>query len=106
MRNLKNHTIAQLKNKYLKATDHPKLKMRFDELNKKCRSALKPLQVDIDEIHELSREIRKLNWDAGMKSFYDVEWHKKIDPNPLVIEKLETTVTQNGAIVIYSGLGF
>ena len=106
MRNLKNHTIEIIKEEHLATTEYPVLKARFDELSKKVGTAREPVQADYDEMQELFNKLRTLSLDAGMKGFYEVEWHKKVTPDPKVKQVLETTAKSKSAVEVYSGLGF
>lgn len=106
MRNLKNHTIEVIKEEHLQTTEYPRLKVQFDALNKKVSTSRKPVQADIDRRQELYNEIRTLALDAGMKGFYDVEWHDKVKPDAKVENVIESGRASKSAVEIYSGHGF
>ncbi len=106
MRNLKNYTIEELKEEYLATTEYPSLKVEFDALNKKVSTSSAPSQEDINRRQELFSKIRTLALDAGMQGFYDVEWHKKMQPDAKVEHVIKSGRVSKDSVEAYSGHGF
>lgn len=107
LRSMKMYSMYQLRDIAKKAPEYAKLQKRFDALQKKVSTAnRKPEQKEIDQLYEVANKLSEMRGEIAMKSFYDIEWYKKYDADPAMIELMEQRSSGDSDWQAYSGIGF